>query len=247
MSLRNVNKGKLTTTPDNRPSAKGSLRKAASGQIARPDGKGLAAVRKASMHMTNSGAANIGIIIDATGSRRGNWEEAQSIQRDMFREIARMRLRLVHYGGHKVTDHGWKDDAEEVANIMAEVSCAMGGTQILESFERFLDSDSAHDTGSVIMIGDSFEEEDPDEMARRLKDRGIPVYAFHEGDNADAAMQFQKIAEITGGKFAKFGPDMPLSDLCKGVALMTYGGESALSRLENAAARQLLSGPGGAG
>ena len=243
MSLRDRNKGTLTTTGAEKPSIKGSLRKASSGAVARPDGSALKAVEKVAARNGIVGRANIGLIVDATASRSAQWEEAQKVQRNMFDIIGAMSLRLMHYGGNELTDHGWQDDADEVAARMAQVQCNGGQTQFIDGFRRFLaDGPNDNPAKSIIMIGDSYEEEDPTPIANALKEKGIAVYAFHKGGDTLAEEEFRKIAEITGGAFAKFGPDMPLKDLCEGVALKTSGGASALNRLQNAAARQLLLG-----
>jgi hypothetical protein len=80
-------------------------------------------------------------------------------------------------------------------------------------------------------------------IAAQLKDKGIKVFSFIEGDDWTAQSIFQRIAEITGGRFAKFGDALPLADLCEGVALLTSGGKKALRRLKNEKARLLLSAP----
>ena len=57
---------------------------------------------------------------------------------------------------------------------------------------------------------------------------------------------FRRLAEETGGKFARFGEDLPLGALCEGVALLTAGGDQAVKRLGNKKVRQLLlTGPSG--
>jgi len=80
-------------------------------------------------------------------------------------------------------------------------------------------------------------------IAAQLKDKGIKVFSFIKGDDWTAQSIFQRIAEITGGRFAKFGDALPLADLCEGVALLTSGGKKALRRLKNEKARLLLSAP----
>jgi len=178
---------------------------------------------------------NIGFIIDATASRGGTWTEAQQIQKDMFSSVVKMgemRIRLVHFGGDKMVAHEWQNNPGIVAAAMGSVTCVAGTTQYLESFKVFL-NDKNNRPGSIIMIGDSFEENEMEMMdiAQRLKERGIKVFAFHEGSDRGAESVFRMIAETTGGTFAKFGNDMPLSSLCRAVAVYTVGGKSALDRM----------------
>jgi hypothetical protein len=252
MSLRGrMNKGSLVQTETPTADAKGSLRRASSGGVAKPTGRGLAAVEKVSKRANVSGRGNIGFLIDATASRSSTWEEAQSIQSKMFESVTgmgSMGMRLVHFGGNQLSANDWTKDTKEMASKMADVSCRGGQTQIIDGFNAFLSDADSEKANSIILIGDSYEESEYDieETANRLKDKGIKVFAFHEGDDhwGEAENAFKKFAEITGGTFAKFGADMPLQDLCEGVALLTVGGQSALNRLKNAGARQLLlSGP----
>jgi len=69
------------------------------------------------------------------------------------------------------------------------------------------------------------------------------MFSFIEGDGLTANAVFKKLTYDTGWKFARFGADLPLGDLCEGVALLTSGGTKALRRLKNEKARLLLAGP----
>jgi len=187
----------------------------------------------------------IGLIIDATASRGDTWERAQMIQDRMFTQVSGMRalsLRLIHFGGNDLTDHGWQDSPKALAAKMAAVRCASGLTQILPALEAFLDDQENDQASAIILIGDAFEEcsDEAGTIAGLLAARNIRVFCFLEGDHGTAETVFQLLASITGGKFARFGSDLPLSDLCEGVALLASGGAKAVGRLSNTKARQLL-------
>ena len=98
---------------------------------------------------------------------------------------------------------------------------------------------------AIILIGDCFEENDTmaECAAVLLKHKGIKIFSFIEGYDTTALPVFRRLSEITGGKFAMFGNELPLSDLCEGVALLTSGGEKALARLKNKKVQKLLLGP----
>lgn len=185
----------------------------------------------------------IGFIVDATGSREKSWEQAQTVQGRMFQSVAdlgRVSIRLVHFGGGELIDHGWSADTHELAAHMAAVRCRTGGTQILQALRAFLgDTDQAD---AIILVGDAFEEDahDAERLALSLRAAGIKVFSFFEGDLRQAQEVFRKLAEITGGRFAMLGDDLPLGDLCEGVALLAAGGEKAVRRLKNERARRLL-------
>jgi hypothetical protein len=190
-------------------------------------------------------AKRIGFVVDATGSRSHTWEQAQTIQAKMFRSVARLgtlSLRLVHFGGYTLTDHGWESDPRAVAARMAQVRCERGLTKILPALTALLDDPADRRASAIILIGDSFEESylQVAPLAEALKAAGIKVFSFFEGENTTGEDVFRELADATGGVFARFGAELPLSDLCEGVALLTAGGEKAAGQLKNKAVRRLL-------
>lgn len=187
----------------------------------------------------------IGFIIDATGSRSATWEQALTIQGRMFRAVAKLRslsLRLVHFGGGSVTDHGWMDNPRAIAAKMARLRCEPGYTQIVPALETFIHDAADSRANALILIGDAFEEWDAEAniAALALNGAGIRVFSFVEGNDEMAHHIFRRLADRTGGKFARFGDDLPLADLCEGVALLAAGGEEAVKRLGNRQVRRLL-------
>ena len=208
---------------------------------------GRALARFKSVREERANPARIGFLIDATSSRADTWREAQKIQAQMFRSVLGLRsmaLRLVHFGGNTLTDHGWTTSSKALAATMSEVACVRGFTQILPGLRAFLDSEPA---SAIIVVGDAFEEDfdDAASLAAALRRAGVKVFSFLEGDDPTAAAVFRELAETTGGRFACFGAELPLRDLCEGIALLTAGGSQALKRLDNPKVRQLLlTGPG---
>ena len=187
--------------------------------------------------------ARICFIIDATGSRAEGWEQAQGAQGKMFSAVAAhggMALRLLHYGGGILTPHEYCEDASLIARRMAGVRCQRGLTQILPALHSAAECDPKPD--AIILVGDAFEEDSEQlaQMLPSLRASGIRVFCFFEGQDCAAEFVFRELAEETGGKFARLGDDMPLNDLCEGVAMLASGGERAIKRLKNERARRLL-------
>ncbi|MDG4901416.1 MULTISPECIES: hypothetical protein [unclassified Mesorhizobium] len=187
----------------------------------------------------------LGFLIDATGSRNETWEQAQGIHASMFRAVAGLgnfQVRLVHFGGGKLSDHGWMAGSREVAAAFAGVRCISGCTQILSGLAAFLEAKEGERPSAIILIGDCFEEDagEASRIALDLNEAGIRVYCFLEGEDTTAEGVFREIAETTGGRMVKFGSELPLADLCAGVALLTAGGEKAAHLIENEKARRLL-------
>ena len=209
------------------------------------------ALTRMKAHQETRRAARIGFVIDATGSRQWNWIEAQKTQARMFKSLGAnaMALRLVHFGGFSVTDHGWLADSKEVAGRMAETGCLSGPTQIVTSLAIFADDTHAQGADAIIVVGDCFEE-DPaslEAVSRKLGARGVKIFSFleeYEGADRRGDTAFRMMANLTDGRFAVFGRDMPLGDLCEGVALLTQGGAKAAKRIKNRQVKRLLlSGP----
>lgn len=187
--------------------------------------------------------ARIGFLIDATASRAQTWVHAQKIQSQMFDAVSTigpLALRLVHFGGGAVIDQGWMNCSQEITTEMNKVECVTGLTQYHPALRVFLDDSARPD--AIILIGDMFEEDSNEiaPLAQMLRDAGVKVFTFLEGDDENAARAFASLSSKTGGMFARFGTDLPLRDLCEGVALLTAGGQRAAKRIENKKVKQLL-------
>ncbi len=119
-------------------------------------------------------------------------------------DIGRVAVRLVHFGGNHMSDHGWNSNAAGLAAAMAAVRCQSGLTQIIPSLQCFVDGDRAE---AVILVGDAFEEEAVEafQLLPFLNAAGTRIFAFFEGDNRAAEAVFRRLAEETGGRFARLG------------------------------------------
>jgi hypothetical protein len=99
----------------------------------------------------------------------------------------------------------------------------------------------------MIFIGDAFEEslDDACAAAGQLALRGIPVFLFQEGKDADAHRAFAEIARLTRGAHCAFDASAAgeLSGLLRAAAAYAAGGADALQQLarRQPAARTLLS------
>lgn len=219
--------------------------KAALGRLVPQDG---AFARAAARLRDAEKRTRIGFVIDATQSRSRTWEEAQVAQRRVFESSERLRraaVRLIHFGGATLKDHGWSAEAKTLAAAMAPISCVAGATQILDALRRFLD-DKPDDRAEVVMvIGDCFEESldaIPGTISA-LRAAGIKLYAFHEGADRLGRDVYERLARETGGRFFSFGPAMPLGDLFEAVAVLAAGGTKAVARLTHNPAVPFLLAP----
>lgn len=211
----------------------------------------IASVGSASMERFREASrpARIGFVIDATGSRSDTWEQAQAVQRRMFdatARLSRLHVRLVHFGGKELIDHGWAVAPRNLSAAMAGVRCAAGMTQIVPALRTLIEGAPEDRPQAVVLVGDCFEEEiaDASSIATAYKAAGITIHALHEGDDRLARRVFEGLAGVTGGRFFRFGSELPLGELMEALAVLTAGGEKALLRLtNNRAVALLLAGP----
>jgi hypothetical protein len=193
---------------------------------------------KATQPATGQGsAARLIFAIDATGSRQPTWDRACTIQGEMFEAtmgLGGLSVQLVYFRGfNECRASKWLSTAGDLHRVMRGVSCVGGETQI----ERVLDH-AIHETGkakvgAVIFIGDAAEEK-VDRLCGRagmLGERSVPIFCFHEGDDAVAAAAFRQMSALSGGAYLAF--DLAgiarLKELLAAVAVFAIGGHAALT------------------
>jgi hypothetical protein len=204
----------------------------------RPDVAAIQGAVARREEMAKNNNKGICFVIDATGSREHSWREAQQMQARMFdalKEYKDLSIGVISYGGNRIDNLGWFNNADSAKRKMAEVRCEGGATQIVDSLEMASQGNKGKAPSSVILVGDAFEEDFGrlERTASLLKLRGVKVYAFVEGDIPEAATAFKMVADITGGVFKKFGEDLSLSDLVVAAAVYDTGGKEALQQLAN--------------
>ena len=242
----------------------GSLSSARTSGLAAPSKAATSLAMRDAAGVQGAASGRLIFVIDATGSRAEAWDVAQKTTANMFDDISKLNLgklaiRVLVFRGSSdpqdvVADTPWHTDAKKLQAGMKEIGCMGGSTQFVGSFKRIL-TEKAQDSDTIIMIGDSFEEEVKDvlKQADKFKAQKSRVFAFHEGYDPHAESVFKDIAERTGGAFAKFDANSNLSALMKAAAAFAAGGEKGLSRLASAGSKEAgllqsqlrLSGPGG--
>lgn len=183
----------------------------------------------------------LGYIIDATASRSNTWNLAKKIQGEMFEGISKvgnLSARVVAFrGGNsrdaEIIDHGWHTESKPIIDEMERVECRAGYTQIFNAIQKIIEDDKDHLPTNIVMIGDMCEEVEEiiTHAIRNLQAHDIKVFAFHEGDDRNGENVYRNFAKHTGGAFAKFGPQMPLEDLCEAVGVYTVGDTNDFEQL----------------
>jgi hypothetical protein len=161
---------------------------------------------------------------DATGSRLHTWELAKSIQADMVEEALQygeIEVKIVVYRDRLALDNDylqwseWSNDRSYVERYMEPITCHGGGGNDGESVDEALGFALKEDppVDAVILIGDepvvSPKRAEAYQQASELGRKGISVFAFQEGDRHQAKVDFQTIAENSGGIYDRFTAQSP--------------------------------------
>lgn len=197
-----------------------------SNEIATPRKSGLAEyLASVDLPAVTTGGRLI-FALDATASRQPTWDTAAKIQAEMFAAAGQgLTIKLIYFrGGNECTASGWISAPRVLENIMRRITCLTGTTQIGKVL-----SQARQENCALVFVGDAVEEA-PEELYRRARLVGAPVFVFQEGDDADAEKVFRQIARITKGAYAKFEPGAAgeLAKLLRAVAAYAVGGVEAL-------------------
>jgi hypothetical protein len=189
-----------------------------------------------------SGRGRLIFGMDATASREPSWDRAAKIQGEMFEATAAsggLDVQLVFYRGfNECKASRWLSNAQSLHAAMRAVFCVGGETQIARILRHAIQEADTHKIGAVVFVGDAMEEK-LDELcalAGKLNLQGVPVFLFHEGNDAAAARAFKEIARLTRGAYCRFDSSSAeeLRALLGAVAAYAAGGQRALANYGNA-------------
>ena len=186
--------------------------------------------------------------LDATASRQPSWDQACHLQSEMFQatnKLGGLELQLCYYQGfHQFHTSPWLRDSNTLQNIMNNVRCLGGHTQLLRVLDHSLQQHHQQAIQAVVIIGDAIEEpiDTLCEKAGQLGMQGVPLFLFQEGDNPMVKNGFQQMAILSHGAYAAFDQHsaQQLGQMLAAVATFASGGLNALQQLQSAAAKQLL-------
>lgn len=204
-----------------------------------------------------SGRGKLIFAMDATASREPSWDRACKIQGEMFEATAALGgldVQLVFYRGfNECKASKWLSTGTALHGAMRAVFCIGGETQIARILRHALKEAEAQKIGALVFVGDAMEEKLDElcSLAGQLGLRGVPVFVFHEGDDATAARAFKDIARLSHGAYCRFDANSAeeLKALLGAVAAYAAGGHRALADYSKSAggtalllARQLGAG-----
>lgn len=187
--------------------------------------------------------------MDATASREPTWDRACKIQGRMFEATDRLgglSVQLAYYRGMGEFDASpWIASAADLKRRMSAVFCLGGETQIGAVLRHAIAETKRRKVDALVFVGDCMEE-DVDALCRdagELGLLGVPVFVFHEGDDAIARRAFKQIARLSSGAYCRFDANSAdaLAELLRAVAVYAAGGQRALVELgrQNPAAAEM--------
>lgn len=187
--------------------------------------------------------------LDATMSRQPTWDMACALQGEMFsaaESVGNLSVQLVYFRGLRESRASrWVNNAEGLRDLMENIDCRGGLTQIAKVFAHAKRAADEHPLAALVYVGDSMEENVDElcELAGELGLRGVKAFVFHDGRDPNAAIAFREIARLTGGVYLPFDRNSAeeLKALLVAVATYTAGGRKALEAADNATAKRLLS------
>ncbi len=193
----------------------------------------------------STGAGGRGRLIfamDATMSRQPTWDLALGLQADMFsavKAVGGLDVQLVYFRGFgECRASRWVGDPEALANLMTQVSCRGGHTQIGRVLSHARMESEQQKVNALVYVGDCMEEniDDLAALAGELGLLGVPVFLFQEGYEPKAETAFREIARLTKGAWCRFdaGSAAQLRELLSAVAVYASGGRKALADLSRA-------------
>jgi hypothetical protein len=174
--------------------------------------------------------------MDATMSRQATWDNALSIQSEMFAETSRiggLDVQLAYFRGfNECRASKWVSEPKALAKLMTTVDCRGGNTQIAKILAHVKKEISTRKVNAVIYVGDAMEENIDKlcQTAGEIGMQGTPIFAFQEGEDTSAQNAFKEMAKLSRGAYFKLNAQSAhmLRDLLSAVAVYAAGGKSAL-------------------
>lgn len=182
--------------------------------------------------------------LDATMSRQPTWDQACSLQADMFREAASgggLDIQLVYYRGlAECRASPWIAEPEQLGALMSRIDCRGGHTQIGRVLLHARREAEHAKVAVLVFVGDAMEESLDDLCAAggELGLHNVRALMFQEGDDPVCERAFREIARLTHGAYCRFTPGAAheLGELLRAAAAYAAGGMKALADLKRRSA-----------
>ncbi len=178
--------------------------------------------------------------LDATMSRQPTWDQACTLQAEMFREAAAaggLDIQLAYFRGlAECRASPWVAEPERLGALMSRIDCRGGHTQIAKILAHTRRENDKAKIGALVFVGDAMEEslDDLCAGAGELALRSVPAFMFQEGYDPVCEQAFRELARLTRGAYCRFAPGAAheLGELLRAAAAYAAGGMKALADLK---------------
>ncbi|RLA46733.1 MAG: VWA domain-containing protein [Gammaproteobacteria bacterium] len=186
--------------------------------------------------------------VDATASRQPTWDNASYLQQEMFRatnKVTELAVQLCYYRGfHEFYTSRWLTDSKQLAQLMGQVQCEGGHTQIARLLRHAQGEQRKTSVKALVFIGDAVEES-ADTLCQLAGQCGmlqLPLFLFQEGHGSGVEKTFRAMAKLSSGAYAHFDSHSAstLEALLGAVARYVAGGRTALEDSGSDSAKLLL-------
>src|SRR6185295_18488709 len=170
----------------------------------------LERVRALGPSTVQGGRGRLVFALDATMSRQPTWDQACTLQADMFREAAStggLDIQLVYFRGlNECRASGWVAGSKQLAELMSRIDCRGGQTQIGKILNHARQEYARGKIQALVFVGDAMEEpiDDLCQAAGELGILGVPVFMFQEGGDPIAENAYRDIARLSRGAYCRF-------------------------------------------
>ena len=198
------------------------------------------------MAPAGEGRGRLIFALDATMSRQPTWDQALTLQAQMFEEagkVGTLDVQLVYFRGFgECRASRWVSDARGLRDLMTGIDCRGGNTQIGKVLSHARKETAKRKVNVMVFVGDALEEpiDDLATIAGELGMLGVRLFLFQEGRDAAVERGFRELARLSGGAYARFDPNAPqeFASLLRAAAAYATGGRRALEK--SGAAQRLL-------
>ncbi len=181
--------------------------------------------------------AHLMFALDATASRQYTWDQATSLQAEMFisaQGLGGLRVQLCYFRGTgEFYNSEWHANPDKLLQQMSGLQCQAGMTQISRLLRHASEQNSQQKLRGIIFIGDAMEENVDIlcQLAGNLGILNVPLFIFQERQDPVARQAFVEMARLSGGAYCQFDSASAdqLKDLLKAVAVYAAGGTQALA------------------
>ncbi len=179
-------------------------------------------------------------LFDATGSMAHFWAETQKIMNEMVKRITsvgNVKLKCVAYRDYCDEDElfeksGWYTEADPLIEFIRRIECR-GGGDVPEAVEDALTLAYKEDKVTrVILVGDAppHSVEEAEKQAKKLGEKGRPVFAFLVGNDSSAKHAFRTIAKSSNGTYGNLSNYRDLLDMMSITIVHDVGGSSEVEK-----------------